>query len=116
MVAIPGPERVSSSRAGVTALGSSADAGTHATTSTTRCVAAELYRQVVPLGESAASAMLATVAPAVKFTFEASGRVSPQGNTVTKPAACGCVTVTFRKAARAPGPTPPRPATSSAVN
>ncbi len=55
---------------------------------------------------------LATVWPAVKFRFEASGAGAPVGKTVRKPGALGFVTVTFMTTAETPVEgTPMRPVT-----
>src|SRR5262247_4484860 len=51
---------------------------------------------------------------AMKLRFEASGRVVPDGYTVTKPSCWVWVTVTFIMTAETPEPgTPPRPVTCS---
>jgi hypothetical protein len=46
-------------------------------------------------------------APATKFRFDAVGRLSPFGNTVTYPPAVGCTAVTFSATAAASTGTPP---------
>ena len=65
----------------------------HADTSTTRWVAADVNKQMSPAGPSVTVAKLDTVAPAVKFRFDASGRAAAHGHAVTKPAASGLVAV-----------------------
>ena len=69
------------------------------------------YRQILPSVPSPLVTELATVAPAVKLTEDETGRRFPQGYTVTNPANCGSVTVTFRETVDASTFTPPRPAT-----
>src|SRR5436190_979731 len=58
-----------------------------------------------------ATTTFATVCPATKFTFDASGRGAPHGNTVTYPDPTGFVTVTFTATATASPGTPPTPPT-----
>src|SRR5262245_48789327 len=54
--------------------------------------------------------MLATVWPGTMLRFDAVGRATPDGQTVTKLAALGFVTVTFNATAPTPAAgTPPRP-------
>jgi len=52
----------------------------------------------------------------VTFSVDASGRVAPVGQTVTKPSAVACAAVMFSMTALAPvAGTPPRPATTRSM-
>src|SRR5580765_288997 len=109
---VPAPERVSSRRAGVSAVSSDA-AGNQPTTSAIRWVfPLELYRATWPFAPTLTIARFATVWPGTKLMLEARGSGVPAGHAVTYPAVLGSVTV--RLSTTAPTPlagTPPRPVT-----
>ena len=111
------PCRVSSTRAGVSAW-KALPAGNHPITSTTTStLPLSLYTSTRPSWPTLAMTMFGTSCPLTKLRFEAVGRASPEGQTVTKDGAVGFVAVTFKATATAPvGGTPPRPTTSMLID
>ena len=80
-------------------------------TSANTYASTEAKKHTSPAGDSGAITAFATVAPATKFTLEASGN-APHGYTVTNPGPIGSTTVTFSDTAPAPlDGTPPIPPT-----
>ena len=63
--------------------------------STRRCAPALVDTQIEPSGPIGATTPFATVAPAAKLTFDASGCGVPHGHTVAKPAARASTIVTL---------------------
>src|SRR5687768_11856324 len=69
---------------------------------------------ICPPAPTLATTALAMVSPGAKLMLDASGRVVPEGNTVSHPPAEGSVMVTFSRTAVTPVPgTPPGPVTTS---
>ena len=80
-----------------------------------RCVPVSVNRHTFPPAPIFTITLFGTFAPAVKFRFDANGRGSPHGHTVTNPDPSGSVTVTFNTAAAASAGTPARPVTCNSV-
>src|SRR5215831_6406527 len=80
-----------------------------------RCVSVRVNRHTSPPAPILTITLFGTFCPAAKFRFDANGRGSPHGHTVTNPAPPGSVTVTFSTAAAASTGTPARPATDNSV-
>src|SRR5688572_6600377 len=85
--------------------------GKYPLTSTITSVATLVYTHTRPDAPNLANTKFGIVSPATKFRFDASGRSTPHGYTVTYPTAAGFVTVKFNAAAAAFGGTPPTPPT-----
>src|SRR4051812_10819180 len=71
--------------------------------------------QIAPPAPTWTIAAFGTIAPAVKFSVDASGNGPPQGKTVRKPSCKGLIAVTLTATARAFCGTVPRPATVTVV-
>ena len=84
-------------------------------TSTIRWVALLVKTHTLPSGPIRVSTLLATVWPAAKLRFDASGRGEPHGFTVTKPAVADPVAVMFNTASDDSIGVPPRLFTISSV-
>src|SRR5437763_1966057 len=72
---------------------------------------AKLNRLTFLLDPTCTTTRFGIVSPGTKFTFDAVGRETPDGHTVTNPGDVGFVTVTFNTTAAAFAGTPDTPAT-----